>query len=75
MYVKVNGARGNFDGDLTLAQWQEFSVDLASLGVNLNNVTTLTVGFDRTGATGGEGMVFVDDIWLYTPLDDQAVIE
>ncbi len=70
MYVKVNGARSNFDGDLTLAQWQEFSVDLASLGINLNNVTTLTIGFDRTGTIGGTGMVFIDDIWLYTPLDD-----
>jgi hypothetical protein len=70
MYVKVNGARANYDGDLTQAQWQEFSVDLASLGVNLNNVTTLTIGFDSSGAAGGTGMVFVDDIWLYTPKED-----
>jgi hypothetical protein len=75
MYVKINNARANFDGDLTQAQWQEFSVDLASLDTDLSNVTTLTIGFDRTGATGGSGMVFVDDIWLYTPIDEQAVIE
>ncbi len=75
MYVKINDARVNFEGDLTQAQWQEFSIDLASWGIDLSNVTMLTIGFDRTGATGGSGMVFVDDIWLYTPLDNQAVIE
>jgi hypothetical protein len=69
MYVKLNNSRVNFEGDLTQAQWQEFSVDLASLGISLSNVTTLTIGFERTGANGGEGMVFVDDIWLYKPLD------
>jgi hypothetical protein len=75
MYVKVNDARVNFDGDLAQAQWQEFSIDLASLGIDLSSVTTLTIGFDKTGAAGGEGKVFVDDIWLYKPLNDQTVIE
>lgn len=70
MYVKVKDARVNFDGDITQAQWQEFSIDLASLGINLSNVTTLTIGFDKTGANGGSGMVFIDDIMLYAPKDD-----
>ncbi len=70
MYVKVDNARVNFEGDLLQAEWQEFSIDLASLGINLSNVTMLTIGFERTGATGGSGMVFIDDIWLYTPLND-----
>lgn len=68
MYVKVNGAKATYDGLLTTAQWQEFSVDLASLGVNLNNVTTFSIGFEKTGTAGGTGMVLIDDIRLYLPM-------
>jgi len=65
MYVKVNGIKVIYDGDLAQAQWQEFTIDLASLGIDLANVTSLTIGFE----TGGSGMVFIDDICLYkTPL-------
>jgi len=70
MYVKVNNTKVNLDGDLTLEQWQEFSIDLAALDVDLSNVTTLTIGFERTGTDGGSGMVFVDDILLYSSLND-----
>ena len=65
MYVKVNGVKVTYDGVLTQTDWQEFPVDLASLGIDLSNVTTLTIGFERTGAVGGSGMVFIDDIRLY----------
>ena len=75
MYVKVNNSKVLFEGDLTQTQWQEFAIDLASLGINLSNVTTLSIGFERTGATGGgSGKVFIDDIRLYTPLDDQVLL-
>jgi hypothetical protein len=74
MYVKVNNSRVNFEGDLTQAQWQEFSIDLASLGINLSNVTTLTIGFERAGATGGMGTIFLDDIQLFTALNGRAAI-
>jgi hypothetical protein len=67
MYVKVNGVKVVYDGDLAQTSWQEFSIDLASLGVNLSNVTTLTIGFERIGATGGSGVVYIDDIRLYAP--------
>ena len=69
MYVKVNNAKVVFDGDLRQADWQQFSIDLASLNINLGNVTMLSIGFERTGATGGSGMVFVDDIRLYSRLE------
>ena len=69
MYVKVNGIKVTYDGDLTQAEWQEFSIELASLGINLSNVTSITIGFERIGATGGLGMVFIDDVLLYTPLE------
>ena len=69
MYVKVNGAKVTYDGSLAMAQWQEFSIDLASLGVDLSNVSSLTVGFERTGGTGGSGTVLIDDIRLYTAVE------
>jgi hypothetical protein len=68
MYVKVNSAKVMYDGDLRQADWRQFTVDLASLGINLGNVTMLSIGFERTGATGGSGTVFIDDIALYSPI-------
>ena len=69
MYVKVNSSnKVIYGGDLTQTDWQEFSVDLASLGIDLSNVSSLTIGFERIGATGGSGMVFIDDILLYSHL-------
>jgi hypothetical protein len=67
MYVKVNNAKTIYEGDLAQAEWQEFQIDMAALGIDLSNVTSLTIGFERTGAAGGSGTVFVDDILLYTP--------
>ncbi len=65
MYIKVKGVKRTCDSDLAQAQWQEFSVDLASLGIDLGNVTSLTIGFE----SGGSGIVFIDDILLSTPLE------
>jgi hypothetical protein len=65
LYVKVNGLKRIYDGELARAQWQEFSIDLASLGIDLNNVSTIAVGIERIGTTGGSGMIFIDDIRLY----------
>jgi len=41
-------------------------IDLASLGVNLSNVTTLTIGFERIGTAGGQGMILLDGLRLYS---------
>ena len=66
MYVKINGAKVVIsDVDLTLAAWQEVTIDLADFNTNLSNVTTFAIGIERTGATGGSGIVFIDDIRLY----------
>ena len=67
MYVKVNGIKATVDADLTLAGWQELSVNLVSLGVDISNIATLGIGIERTDTTGGTGVVFVDDIRLYRP--------
>ena len=67
MYAKVNSAKVTYDGsadNLKEASWQMWYIDLASLGTNLSNVTTLTIGFERIGTTGGQGMVLLDGIRL-----------
>jgi len=69
MYVKVNGAKVLYDGDaqnLRQSAWQMWYINLASLGVNLSNVTTLTIGFERIGTAAGQGMVLLDAIRLYS---------
>jgi hypothetical protein len=68
MYVKLNNAKVTVNPNLTEGAWQEVTVDLAAFNTNLSNVTTLAIGFERTGATGSSGMVFIDDIRLYGQL-------
>jgi hypothetical protein len=73
MYVRINNTKIPYDGDpanLKVASWQMWYIDLA--GHNVSNVTSLSVGFDRIGATGGKGKVFIDDIRLY-PLERQLI--
>ena len=70
MYVKLNGSKVTYDGDadnLTRIPWQPWNIDLASLGIDLQNVTKLSIGFgDEASMTpGGSGVVFFDDIRLY----------
>jgi hypothetical protein len=70
MYVKINGSKVTYDGEagnLMLRPWQPWNIDLASLGIGLQNVTKLSIGFgDETSVTpGGSGVVFFDDISLY----------
>jgi len=65
LYVKVNGSKVTYDGDarnLTLEGWQVWNIELASFGVNLQNVTNLSIGIDGNGASG---TLFFDDIRLY----------
>jgi len=65
LYVKVNGFKVVYDGDATdIARpiWNQWNIDLASLGVNLMNVTTLSIGIDGNDASG---TLYFDDIRLY----------
>ena len=69
MYVKINGSKVTYDGDaenLKRMGWQMWYVDLASIGVSLSNVTELAIGFERIGAFGGQGVVLLDGIRLYS---------
>ncbi len=64
LYAEINGKKIVYPGAadaLTKSRWQQWNIDLASVGTNLSNVTMLSVGVDG----GGSGLVFVDDILLY----------
>jgi hypothetical protein len=68
LYVKVNGERVDYTEDPGAvrppewASWRQWNIDLASLGIDLANVTTLTIGVDGVSATG---LFYIDDILLY----------
>ena len=65
LYIKINDEKVVYTGDIVAPQWRQWSIDLSSLNTDLNNVTQLRLGMDRTGATGSKGVVFIDDIRLY----------
>jgi hypothetical protein len=71
LYVKINNTKLVYDGpadSLMLKPWQMWYIDLQNLsGANLTNVTELAIGL-----TGGQGMVYIDDIML-SPRDRQVV--
>ncbi|MHC4116453.1 MAG: LamG-like jellyroll fold domain-containing protein [Planctomycetota bacterium] len=62
LYVKVNGVKQAQAADLASELWQEVNIDLASFGVNVENVTSLTIGIEGPGSSG---LVFIDDVRLY----------
>ncbi|UCC98476.1 MAG: discoidin domain-containing protein, partial [Phycisphaerales bacterium] len=62
LYVKIGDLKFSFDGDIARPQWEPMIIDLT--GVNLNNVSSLTIGVERAGGPGGSGVVFVDEIVL-----------
>jgi hypothetical protein len=67
MYVKINSTKVAYDGaadNLKRQQWQMWYIPLASL--NVGSVTSLSIGFDRLGTTGGAGKVLIDDFRLYS---------
>jgi hypothetical protein len=75
MYVVLNGSAGVDHEDPAAAQatgWNEWNIDLqafADQGINLSNVTSITLGLgNRTNpVAGGAGMLYFDDIRLYPP--------
>jgi hypothetical protein len=72
MYVMLNGSAGvdNDNPDAALInQWTQWTIPLqafADQGVNLSNVTSITLGL--RSVTGGTGMLYFDDIRLYPPV-------
>ncbi len=69
MYVKLNDSKFTYDGEaenLKRIGWQVWYIDLASIGVSFSNVIELSIGFERIGAFGGQGVVYFDGIRLYS---------
>ena len=63
LYAKINGTKVPYSGDpadIAGTKWIAWEIDLASVGVNLASVSTLTIGIEG----GDTGIVYVDDIWL-----------
>jgi hypothetical protein len=64
LYVKINGVKVLYDGDpanLAVEGWQLWGIDLTTVGVNLQNVTSLAIGIDGNAAVG---TLYFDDIRL-----------
>ena len=61
LYVKVNGVKVTYPGDVTSIPWRKWAIDLPSLGVNLQAITTLAIGIDGAGASG---TLYLDDFRL-----------
>jgi len=65
MYVKLNNVKIPFTGSadaLADETWHEWPIDLS--GVDLTNISTMTIGFGTGTNTGGTGVVYFDDIAL-----------
>ena len=65
LYVEINDSKVVYDGDAADIQqtsWKRWNIDLASVGANLQNVTTLSIGIDGSDASG---TLYFDDIRLY----------
>jgi len=75
LYVALNGnAVVNHDNPnaAQIDEWTEWTIDLqafADQGVNLANVTSITLGLGNRAnpVAGGSGMMYFDDIRLYPP--------
>jgi len=63
LYVKIGNSRFQYVSDIKKPYWNPIIVDLT--GVNLNNVSSLTIGLERIGSAGGSGMILLDEIRLY----------
>ncbi|NQV31224.1 MAG: LamG domain-containing protein, partial [Phycisphaeraceae bacterium] len=64
LYCKINGTKVAYNGDptdISSPAWRAWEIDLASVGVNLTNITTLTLGIEA----GQSGVIYIDDIRLY----------
>ncbi|UCE47901.1 MAG: LamG domain-containing protein, partial [Phycisphaerales bacterium] len=65
LYIKVNRVKVSYDreaANLSIPVWQPWNIDLASIGVNLQSVTSMAIGIEGASATG---TLLLDDIRLY----------
>ncbi len=63
LFIEINGQKLTYpdNGRLGLALWHQWNIDLDSLGVDLNAITSASIGIDGAGS----GMILIDDLRLY----------
>ena len=61
--------------DLQQTFWHEWLVPLSKFGIDLKNVTELTIGWARIGAGGGLSTVLFDDIRLTAAVIDASAVQ
>ena len=70
VYVALNGSPVVYYDDPAATQltgWKEWVIDLATLGINLTNVRSISIGIGTKNSpvpTGGTGTMYFDDITL-----------
>jgi hypothetical protein len=65
LYIKINGTKVAYPGDagdIAGSDWLQWSIDLSTVGVDLNKVVSPAIGIEGAGATG---VVYFDDIELH----------
>lgn len=81
-YVKVGTKKMYYPGDaenLARPKWTQWNITLATLGIDLSNVPSMTIGLERpVGGSGSSGILLVDSIRLYgsaPPVRDSIWLE
>ncbi|MHC4434032.1 MAG: LamG domain-containing protein [Planctomycetota bacterium] len=69
MFIALNGTAVVYHDDASATQmagWNQWVIDLAAFGIDLSNVSTMTIGFGTKNApaAGGTGTVYFDNIGL-----------
>ena len=62
LYLKINNTRVDGGPDISQPGWQAWIIDLSTVGGDVQNVTSLTIGVDGANASG---TVYIDEIRLY----------
>jgi hypothetical protein len=65
LYCSLDGQEFVFEGDiayLARVKWSQFDIDLT--GVDLTDIEEIAIGIRKVGATGGSGVIYIDDIML-----------
>ncbi len=68
LYVKLNSSKVLYTGDtgyLSQSFWRPYVFDLSKFNISLSNVTSITIGLEKSGAMTGKGRILIDDISLY----------
>ena len=67
LYCKIGGKTIVYGGSLDVLMtdmWRQFDINLDTLGVDLSNIPTITIGIRKIGSKGSKGVIYLDDIML-----------